>query len=224
MKKSIFIFFVSLTFGAKLSFSQEMLGVEKGGLDIGFDMSRIGILMFEDDRKAWEFSLDLQLNQKLYLATEIGFQKVAGRNEANYLYDSRGYYATLGIDRLFFDLNKEGDNDVLYGGLRYGFSSMYQEAGFTIEDEVFGSLQNSMSERVSTHWLEAVFGVKVEMLKNLFLGISTRAQFGLILPKQDKVPHYLHAGYGNASNRLNVGFTYSVYYRIPMYKIKQPSK
>jgi len=224
MKKSIFIFFVSLTLGAKLSFSQEMLGVAKGGLDIGFDLSRIGILMFEDDRKAWEASLSLQLNQKVYLTTEIGHQKVAGRNEANYGYASNGYYTTIGVDKLFFNLNNEGDNDVLYGGLRYGFSSMYQEATYTIEDDIFGSLTNTANERVHTHWIEAVFGVKVEMVKNLFLGITTRAQLGMILPKLNKVPHYLHAGYGNASNKLNVGFTYSVYYRIPMYKIKQSSK
>jgi len=206
------------------TFSQEMLGVKKGGPRLGFDFSRMLIFLFEDDREAWELSLDLQLTQKLFFVTEVGFQNVFAHNEANYIYASKGFYTTFGVDKLFFDLNKEGDNDVLYGGLRYGYSSMFQEATYIIEDDIYGSLKNNIGERVYTHWLEAVFGVKVEVLKNIFIGISTRAQLGLILPKQDQVPHYLHAGYGNHENKLNVGFTYSFYYRIPMYKLKQPSK
>ena len=223
--KSIFVFFVSLFLGVQFSNAQQMLGVEKGGLRLGFDLSRLGIYLFEEDRSALEFSLDLQLSQRTYFALELGKQKVSNHPESNYLYSSKGSYFTVGLDRILFELNKEGDNDILYLGLRYGFSSMSQRATFTIEDDVFGSVNGEKKDpNVSVHWVEAVFGVKVETLKNVFLGISTRTQLGVLLPEEKEVPHYIHAGFGNSENLLNVGITYSIYYRIPMYKLKQPSR
>jgi len=226
MKQNISIFFVSFLYLSQSLFAQDiqLLGAEKGGIRFGYDLSRLGIQLFESDRLAWEVSFDAQLNQRLLLAGEFGSQNVNSRKIANYVYSSNGKYLTIGVDKIFFDLNTPDDLDIIFGGLRYGVSFMNQSSEFLIKNNYFGQTTGKESNKVSVHWLEAIFGTKVQVFTNFFIGISTRVQFGVYLPKEKQLPNYIHAGFGNSDNRLNVGINYNILYRFPLYKLKQFSK
>ena len=232
--KNIYIFFVSLLCCSYSAIADEpVLPPRNGGLTVGVDLSRFLLPLIELDRSGWEVSLDYQLSTRAYAVAELGYQRVKDFNRSNYTYNSTGNYLRFGVDKVLFSLNDTKgdvlfskkvtrDHDYMYTGIRYGFSSMSQNASYILSDNTFGSAEGEERNSINTHWLEGVVGFKVEVFKNLFLGISTRIRYGLAVPKQTNVPHYINAGYGNGRNQLNVGYTYAIFYRIPFGQLKEP--
>jgi hypothetical protein len=70
-------------------------------------------------------------------------------------------------------------------------------------------------------WVEIGTGVKVEVFKNIYLGWSLRGR--MLLSKtmgQNGVFPYIIPGYGQGENSSNFGVNYSIYYQIPLMKMK----
>ena len=79
-------------------------------------------------------------------------------------------------------------------------------------------LPQSYENSLKGQWVEIVGGMKAEVVPNLFLGWSLRFKF-LLNPEMDPVmvPE-LVPGYGNGFEERVFGFSYSVFYKIPLLK------
>jgi hypothetical protein len=64
------------------------------------------------------------------------------------------------------------------------------------------------------HWLELLFGVKAEVLRNLYAGLTFRFKFRIISPKDDYSTPYQIPGYGNGNSGFSLGINYYVSYNI----------
>jgi hypothetical protein len=192
------------------------------GARLGCDISRFGLSLFQKGREAIEFSLDTEIKSDLFPAFELGGES-AKQDNNRIKYKSNGLYARIGVDYNILGRDKlEKGRDIVYVGARYGFGLIKQQTdwymvpGGALGDTITGSFP---SANLSSHWLEGIFGLKVEVLHNLFLGASLRGKVLLFSKKNINYPFYM-PGYGKGGNTSNFGITYSIYYQIPLMKVK----
>ena len=105
-------------------------------------------------------------------------------------------------------------------GFRYGVSifSHKLEDAFVPSDYWGDLIVNPYENNLTGHWLELVGGLKTEVAPNLFLGWSFRYKF-LLNPEMDPyVIPQLVPGYGKGTATRGFGFTYSIFYKIPLFK------
>lgn len=219
---------VKLFFFAILVFSNngkaQIIPIEKSyewvrGIRLGCDISRFGLPIIQKGRNAAEFSIDSELKRNFYPTFEAGFENSTLNND-RITYKSNGIYGRLGFDYNILKRDDPTSRNAFLVGIRYGFSASKQTTDWNIEDNYWGKAPNgSSSDIMGTHWMELAIGLKVEVLKNLFLGWSIRER---ILFSSTKVNNYSYAipGFGNGANRSNLGMNYSIYYSIAIKNVK----
>jgi hypothetical protein len=191
------------------------------GLRLGYDVSRLGLYVFQPERKEMEFSADMEVKKNIYPIVEIGQSQIA-LSEETYDYQADGYYFRAGADRNFLKKITANQYEMLFGGLRYGYSSFRQRAdNISVSDPYWGDVTGgSIPEaRVNAHWVEVTAGIRGELFKNFFMGWSFRGRVMLHQSAGENLTPCLIPGFGAYNGkRANLGFTYSIFYRIPLYK------
>jgi hypothetical protein len=189
------------------------------GIRIGCDVSRFGLPFFQKGRTATEFSIDTELKRNFTPTFETGFENSKINND-RITYSSNGIYGRIGFDYNILKHEDPTNRHSFFVGIRYGFAASKQQTTWNIEGDYWGKTPNgSSSDIIGTHWMELVVGLKVEVLKNFFLGWSLRER---ILFSSTSVENYALAipGYGNGGKSSNLGMNYSLYYSIPIMKVK----
>jgi hypothetical protein len=201
------------------------------GFRIGYDVSRLALNTFitgttpKAERNAHEISFDTEWKANYFAVMELGVESVKAKLSENELtlfdYKSTGYYGRIGFDHNILRRDDPSRRDIVYTGLRYGFYSITQEtSNYSIVDGFWGNVTSSVPrETLTGHWLEIVFGAKVEIVKNLFVGASSRVRFRVYTTDALNYPMYM-PGYGNGSKKVNMGINYYLSYQIPLMKVK----
>lgn len=195
------------------------------GLRLGGDIYKLVRTAVDKDYTGFEINGDYRLTKNLYLAGELGTEEK--RTLTDFLdITTTGSYFKAGIDYNFYRnwLNME---NMLYGGLRVGFSTFkHQLDGFTIYDvnnTTFGQFSSTNGQEfdgLTAIWAELIFGVKAEVLNNLYMGLNVQLK-GLV---SEDAPSNFESVYIPGFNktydsgRFGVGFGYNLSYLIPIYK------
>jgi len=215
-------FFISLLLLASVCCrAQSDSGEARFGLRLGLDLSRFVMDYLQPDRRDFGFSADLQMDQNLFVAGEGGWGSASIRNTPLLDYKESGYFWKIGADYNLLPHDQPGENNIIYGGLRIGHASFSQSAsGFQITDGYWGNVNGSLPlRRESATWLELVAGIKIEALKNFFIGWSLRERIlfkGMVDPV---LTPYVIPGFGKGSAASAFDVDYSIYYRIPFLKV-----
>lgn len=225
--KTVKLFFLTLWLVSHNGTAQ-VLNTEKSyewvrGIRLGCDLSRFGVPFFQNGRTATEFSIDTEIKRDLFPTFELGFENSKVNND-RITYKSNGLYGRVGVDYNILKRENPTSRNVFFVGMRYGFSAAKQETDWNIKPGYWeGAPSGSSSDILGTHWMELATGLKVEVLKNFFLGWSIR---GRILFSGTDVENYPYAipGYGNGAKGANLGMNYSIYYSIPLMKVKVVEK
>ena len=196
----------------------------KYGLRVGADVARPAISLFDENFSGFEFMVDYRLTHQFYIAAEYGFDQ-DNQTESNLTASTKGSYFKIGGDFNAYN-NWVGMNNAIYVGLRYGFSTFDQNLeGYTIYtgDSTFPGtmvIDPSAYKGLTAHWAEFIFGIKTEILTNLFLSINLQLKNKF----SEDVPENFNNLYIPGFNKTNdysdfgVGFGYGVSYLIPIYK------
>ena len=196
----------------------------KYGLRVGADLARPVISLFDENFSGFEFMVDYRLTHRFYIAVEYGFDQ-DNQTESNLTASTKGSYFKIGGDFNAYN-NWVGMNNAIYVGLRYGFSTFDQNLeGYTIYtgDSTFPGtmvIDPSAYKGLTAHWAEFIFGIKTEILTNLFLSINLQLKNKF----SEDVPENFNNLYIPGFNKTNdysdfgVGFGYGVSYLIPIYK------
>ena len=196
----------------------------KYGLRIGADVARPSISLFDENFSGFEFMVDYRLTHQFYIAAEYGFDQ-DNQTESNLTASTKGSYFKIGGDFNAYN-NWVGMNNAIYVGLRYGFSTFDQNLeGYTIYtgDSTFPGtmvIDPRAYKGLTAHWAEFIFGIKTEILTNLFLSINLQLKNKF----SEDVPENFNNLYIPGFNKTNdysdfgVGFGYGVSYLIPIYK------
>ena len=186
------------------------------GIRLGMDLTRpFQDLWTKGNRYGTEFSADIELWPNLFPVFESGVDVMKIKTDL-VDYKSTGSYSRIGMDYNFLQAENKNDKNILYAGLRYGFVLAKQEVNQYRVDSYWGPATGHFgSQNYFAHWGEILFGIKGEILNNLYMGWTIRGKVKLNNKELGMPPVYFIPGYGRADKGFNLDFTYSVYYNIP---------
>ena len=235
--KHIWLFITSLLLYKGNAFSQDSLSIEKKksfkvfSLRLGIDLFKPIKTNFEDDFQGLEIVGDLKINRRVYVAAELGSEKKSQQTE-QINFTTNGSYIKLGVDYNFFN-NWKGMDNSLFVGIRLSNSIHKQSINeYTLYENYSAvDFQNSYFERaiikegfligereqLNSNWIEVLFGTKVEVLKNFYIGASIRLH-RLLNNSQPKNFGNLYApGFNKIvdDNRFGASFNYTLNYKFP---------
>ena len=235
----IWVFYISLLGSFQLGFGQlEEVSVqpvdsltvkEKTPLSLrfGLDLYRIIRSQTTDDFNGFEVIGDLRLNQNFFIALELGaIESTQQIEQVNFT--TNGTYYKLGFDYNMFE-NWEGMDNHVTVGLRYATSSHDQFLNnYTLLDRtrfwegsnrpISNGFATGLRPNLNAQWFEVAVGFKVQLLKNIYMGLSLRLNRLL----NDKIPEnfdniYIPGFYKKTEdNNFGAGFNYTLTYRLPL--------
>jgi hypothetical protein len=175
-------------------------------------------------KSAFEIQADYPYKGNFFPTVEFGYQNVNDLKDA-FHYTNKGAYGRIGVDVNINKFESLSDNDLVFVGFRYGFSSFSHETPAAHYTNYWGTLQSAFPKKnLGAHWGELVFGLKGELLPNIFFGWSVRAKFLLSSTKDDHVTPYVIPGLGYTASEVPFDFSVTVAYRIPLIKTKKLPK
>ena len=166
-----------------------------------------------------EVSVDFEIYKNLYPVFEFGYSSTSESKET-FDYESLGNYARVGVDYNLLKAKDRAWHNTMSIGFRYGASLFKQSSdNVLIFSDYWGNYMPDPHEsNLMAHWLELTGGIKVEIVPNLYIGWLLRFKF-LLNPDMDPVMiPALIPGYGNGADVRTFGFSYSVFYMIPLIK------
>ncbi len=149
------------------------------------------------------------------------------RTALPFTYEGEGSFFRVGVDVNLLKNRETGRYDVEDGillfGLRYARASIDDRLQFEEADPFWGTtIITQQNEGLSAGWVEMTAGVKVEIIKNIFLGYNLRFKFARGFSDDPELFPYYIPGFGRSDREEQFGFDYYVFYRFPLRRPKQP--
>ncbi|MDT0691864.1 DUF6048 family protein [Salegentibacter sp. F188] len=198
---------------------------EKYGLRVGADLSKLLRTVLQDDYRGFELVGDYRVYDNFYAAAEIGNEQITF-DEGLIRATSSGSYAKIGADYNAYENWLDMQNSI-FVGIRYGFATFSQELEeYTIYTTTpyFGpdtrTPEDGEATGLTANWVELMAGIKVEVLKNLFLSANVQLK--------RRIGQNTPTGFDNLSipgfnrtydeSQFGVGYGYTISYLLPLYK------
>lgn len=198
---------------------------QKYGLRIGGDIGKLIRTAIDDDYTGFEISADYRLKKRLYIAGEIGTEEK--NNITNYLNTTtKGSYFKGGIDYNLYQNWLDMDN-MIYTGFRVGASSFNHTLhSFNVYNtnqywgEQFASTTPQKFDGLTAIWIELIIGLKAEIFNNLYMGLNIQLKGLVNETEPTNFQNIYIPGFNKTydSSRIGVGYSYTISYRIPLYK------
>lgn len=211
-------------FGIHQSFAQNdtLVYKERYGASFGVDLFKLTRTALDDNYSGFEINGDYRFKDNLYLAGEIGNDQYTF-DEENLVVDSDGSYIKLGANINFYK-NWIGMQNQIYGGFRIGLSSYSQKLksfNFFTSDNTFEpdtQVVNREFNNLSAVWGEFQFGLKVELLKNLYAGAHVQLKVLVSETELQNFDNIFIPGFNitNDFSSIGAGWGYSLSYLIPL--------
>jgi len=185
----------------------------------GMDLARFAYIFADPSEVGAEFSVDLEVYNNLFPVFELGYGSTSDEGDL-FNYASGGPYARFGADYNFFPVRDRSVHHSITAGFRYGISTFSQKIdNLIVPSSYWGDLLiPSYENTLAGQWFELVGGMKTELVPNLFLGWAVRYKI-LLNPEMDPlIPPRLVPGYGLGTSDRGFGFSYSIFYKIPVLK------
>ncbi|WP_417444856.1 DUF6048 family protein [Joostella sp.] len=208
---------------------------QRYGLRVGIDLSKPIRSLIDDDYRGLELVADFRVSHNFYVAAELGNEEKTTQ-EDNFNFTTNGSYVKIGFDWNTYE-NWYGMENIINIGIRFGLSTFDQTlneyqvynpnqfwgetaAGITGED-MLGTYSG-----LNAQWTEVVFGLKVELFRNLYLSGSVRLNFLINETEASQFPNLFIPGFNKVTDgsRFGVGYNYTLSYLIPIFKSDKPKK
>ncbi len=194
------------------------------GLRIGVDLSKPIRSLLDDDYSGFEIVSDFRIKKNYYLAAELGNETFLS-DLTNIENTTRGSYIKAGFNFNTYE-NWFGMNNLIYAGLRGGFSSFSQELeSFVVSttDPLFGDdlrVSNQEFNGLSATWIELKVGLEVELFNNIYLGVNAQIKRSITTTEPDGFANIFIPGFGEVTEQsaFGVGYGYTISYLIPLFK------
>ena len=235
-------YFISLlcviTFGSGIAQKQEPVQDSitrkySYGLRVGIDLSRPTLSFLKDNYTGLELVGDFRLTERWWLAAELGNEERQQEETVGalplYTYTASGSYIKAGADYNTYT-NWFGMRNQIHIGGRYAFSTFSQTVEnfrfydsnrfFSPNEFVLGEDTPREISGLSATWLEFVVGMKAEVFKNIYVGISARLAHLVTNSEDDNFKNLWIPGFNKVTEnaKWGVGFNYTLSYYLPLYK------
>jgi len=243
-KKQIYIFIFSL-FSINFIVGQEnknkeidsvaikekLINIDK--LSIGIDLFKPIYSSINNDDLSYELITSLRIINDFSIAAEIGSLDKYIEDE-NVNFTSTGEYIKFGFDYNLFN-NWSGMDNSIYLGLRYATSSFNNKIeNYTIKNpdsywsnNILTDFETINHSNQNANWIEFIFGIKVETIKNIYFGISLRLNRLISNSSPNNFTNLYIPGFNKVTddNSWGSGFNYTLTYSLPLkFNKKAPIK
>ncbi len=194
------------------------------GLRVGLDIFKPARTLFDEDFSGFEVMADYRIYKNYYLALEIGMDEKTTFDD-RITSKGEGSYFKIGFD---YNAHKNwyGLNNMIFGGLRYGYSAFSQELlHYEIATEALFFPPDVRTETIEfqglkVHWVELIVGIKAEVLNNLFLSINLHLKNRVAEKTPENFENLYIPGFGRTyeNSKFGAGFGYGISYLIPISK------
>lgn len=200
--------------------------IERYGLRVGADLSKIVRTIYDSNYQGLELVGDFRLNKKYYFAAELGSEnKTTDDDQINF--KTTGTYIKVGFDYNAHENWLDLEN-IISIGLRYGVSTFSQKINsYEVynTNPYFGVIPDKQSGQefggLSAQWIEVVAGMKTRVFDNFFVGFTLRANRIVSNQKPVGFDNLYIPGFNRTyGGDFGVGFNYTLTYFIPIYKKK----
>ena len=240
MKKVCIWQFIISLFLSNLLFAQldnDSISVKKNGselrLRIGIDIFQPIISHIDKDISGLEIVSDFQIKENLYISSEIG---TLTRNQQSELinFKTSGSYIKIGGDFNMYK-NWTGMNNQIYLGVRLA-NSLYKH---NINNYVLFATEQVWDENIintgyktgeikdlNAQWIEFLVGLKVQVVKNIYMGFSLRLNRLINNTSIDDFGVLFIPGFNRVTddNIFGSSFNYTISYSIPFRSSKTKNK
>tara|TARA_B100000965_G_scaffold363310_1_gene345976 strand:+ start:690 stop:1370 length:681 start_codon:yes stop_codon:yes gene_type:complete len=198
--------------------------IEKFGVRAGIDINKIVKSATDDDYKGLSISGDIRLKESFYVYSEIGNEEK--QISSDYLNSSvKGTYLKFGVN---FKMNNDiRTQNIVYSGFNFGYSNFDQNINrytiYNTNSTYWGESTINEPKNLSNLnalWVELLFGLKTEILNNLFLGFELQLKNIIKQKNIQNISNLYIPGFNRTydSSGLGAGFSYTVSYLIPIIK------
>ncbi len=158
-----------------------------------------------------ELQGDIDFN-KYFFVLDLGREEM-DNSEKGFTHSTKGTFYRAGIDVNLTPYNQ--NRDVVFFGLRYAHANFDESLVFDYTVPYWGaSAVDVANNNINANWIEAVFGMKVKVWKQFYLGYTLRGKFGRNIKGAESLVPYAVPGYGVVSDGGNFGFGYHIYYKL----------
>lgn len=203
------------------------------GLRVGVDLSRPTLSFLKDNYTGLELVGDFRLTDRWWLAAELGNEErrqeeILGESLL-YSYTTSGSYLKAGADYNTYT-NWFGMRNQIHVGGRLAFSTFSQNLEnfrffdsnrfFSPDEFVLGSEEPQEFSGLNATWLEFVVGMKAEIFKNIYVGISARLGHLVTNTEDENFRNLWIPGFNKVTENAQwgVGYNYTLSYFLPLYK------
>lgn len=213
MKKKLTLLFIILLISNIIAAQPKLFQGITGGVDV----SGLSSMVFGGHYKGAGVEIEANLKNRFFPVLEMGYGKYADVNEdTNASFNTKAPYFKVGLNynTMYKKTHLPG---YLYVGARYAYTTMnYDVEAPSLIDPIWPDLQIPYSYQnvnCNSSWLEFVLGIKVRLVKRIYMGWSVRYKSQLTLKKtENSEPTYI-PGFGK-NNNTNLGITYSLSYKL----------
>ena len=201
---------------------KKLINIDK--LSIGIDLYKPIYSSINDDDLSYELITSLRIFEGFSIASEIGSLDKYVEDE-NVNFTSTGDYLKFGFDYNLFN-NWTGMDNSIYLGMRFATSSFNNKIdSYTLRNpdsywsnNVLDNYETINHSNQNANWIELLVGIKVETIKNIYLGISLRLNRLLSNPTPNNFNNLYIPGFNKVTddNSWGSGFNYTLTYSLPL--------
>ena len=197
------------------------------GIRLGIDISKPIRMLTDPDYKGLELVGDYRLSRNLFVAAELGNETKKITRDAVH-FETSGSYLKLGVDYNLYN-NWKGMDNLIVLGFRYGFSQHTQTLlGYNLlnnnqywqEDNRVTLTEPKRFEGLNGHWIALQLGIKAELFRNLYMGISLQMHRLLSDKDPENFENLFIPGFNKVltDNPYGAGLNYTISYQLPIFK------
>jgi hypothetical protein len=182
------------------------------------------------DTYSYEAALQADFKHKYFPIFELGYAGADKLTVENVGFKTNGLFGRAGIDFNMLKQKKDSKRttNLLLLGLRLGMSSFnYNISNVNIADDYWGGSTQALNyNNISTTkiWYELTAGIRVEVLKNMFMGWTIRSKTLISKDVDGAVTPWYIPGFGiNKGSNLGISYTIGYKFQLPTKK-RQPVK
>ncbi|MDM1071914.1 hypothetical protein HX001_05310 [Empedobacter brevis] len=206
---------VNKTDSTKVSLTDSIPKKKKHDIFIGVDLFNPIVAAFKDKKGASIYA-SYQINTKWHAVIEAGFEKNKF-DEIHWNVDVDGIFAKAGAN-WFITQDVENQSNGIYIGGRVAYSKYSQTVNsYPIRDLQSNEIINKGSlpkANVSSYWIEAVIGGRVEIFKNFYGELALHPAAYIGGKKDQGIEPLIVPGYGKYSGPFNMPVFWGIAYKI----------
>lgn len=189
------------------------------GLRLDIDLVPVASnFIYKGERYGFEAGLYTDLKHKYFPTVEIGFVGANKTSKDSLNFNTSGLYGRVGVDFNLIKPKKDKlpSNNIFFAGARLGFSPFsYSYKNSVVQNEYWGSAISQNMEGVNTTkvWFEVVAGIRVEVIKNIYMGWTVRNKKLLGTDMPGEIQPWYIPGFGVKDDGSSWGGNYTIGYK-----------